>query len=85
MNALVAPAQAMNFRARSLLAFVLEPTEPLAEWFAALDAWLARSPNFFASRPVILEMAALELNIAGDGPITRETAARRLDFTALHR
>jgi septum site-determining protein MinC len=59
MNAHAAPAQAMHFRARSLLAFVLEPNEPLGAWFVALDAWLDRSPNFFATRPVILEMSGL--------------------------
>jgi septum site-determining protein MinC len=61
MNAHAAATQALNFRARSLLAFVLEPTQPVADWFAALDAWLVRSPTFFASKPVILEMAGIEL------------------------
>jgi septum site-determining protein MinC len=46
-----------------LLAFVLEPTEPIADWLAALDAWLARSPTFFASKPVILEMARIEISL----------------------
>jgi septum site-determining protein MinC len=63
MNAHATPAQALNFRARSLLAFVLEPSEPVAAWFAALDAWLVRSPTFFASKPVILEMAGIELSL----------------------
>jgi septum site-determining protein MinC len=63
MNAHATPAQALNFRARSLLAFVLEPTQPVAEWFAALDAWLVRSPTFFAAKPVILEMGGIELNL----------------------
>src|SRR5271157_6152063 len=63
MNAHVDPAQALNFRARSLLAFALEPTQPVAEWFAALDAWLTRSPSFFASKPVILQMAGLDLDL----------------------
>ena len=63
MNAHATPHQALNFRARSLLAFVLEPTEPVAEWLAALDAWLVRSPTFFASKPVILEMAGVELGL----------------------
>lgn len=63
MNAHATNAQALNFRARSLLAFVLEPTEPVDGWFAALDAWLVRSPTFFASKPVILEMAGLELGL----------------------
>ena len=78
MNAHVASAQAMNFRARSLLAFVLEPNEPLAKWFAALDAWLVRSPNFFASRPVILEMAGLELGLKEYLVLLRDLSSRRI-------
>ncbi len=62
MNAHATPTQALNFGARSLLAFVLKPTQPITDWFAALDAWLVRSPTFFASKPVILEMAGLELS-----------------------
>ncbi len=63
MNAHVNPAQALSFRARSLLAFALEPTQPVAEWLAALDAWLMRSPGFFASKPVILDLAGLDLDL----------------------
>jgi septum site-determining protein MinC len=63
MNAHATPAQALNFRARSLLAFVLEPIEPIADWLVALDAWLVRSPTFFASKPVILEMAGIDLSL----------------------
>src|SRR5271157_5537248 len=63
MNAHVGPAQGIRFRARSPLAFVLEPSGPLPDWFAALDAWLMRSPSFFASKPVILEMAGLDLDL----------------------
>ena len=61
MNAHVGQAQTLKFRAQSLLAYVLEPVEPLADWFEALDAWLARSPTFFIARPVILDMAALDI------------------------
>ena len=53
----------LKFRAQSLLAYVLEPVEPLPEWLTALDAWLARSPTFFIARPVILDMAALEITL----------------------
>src|SRR6516165_12204907 len=63
MNAHATPAQAQNFRARSLLAFVLEPSEPLIDWFAALDAWLVRTPTFFAAKPVILELARIDLGL----------------------
>jgi septum site-determining protein MinC len=83
MNAHVARTQAMNFRARSLLAFVLEPTEPLAEWFQALDAWLARSPNFFASKPVILEMARLEPGLKEYRDLLADLARRRIRVMAV--
>ena len=63
MNAHVGPAQTLKFRAQSLLAYVLEPVQPLADWFTALDAWLARSPTFFIARPVILDMAALDITL----------------------
>jgi len=63
MNAHATPAQALNFRARSLLAFVLEPSQPLVDWFVSLDAWLVRSPTFFAAKPVILEMVGIEINL----------------------
>ncbi len=63
MNAHANPAQGMHFRARSLLAFTLEPKQPVAEWLVTLDAWLVRSPNFFASKPVILEMSGIELGL----------------------
>ena len=35
----------------------------VADWLAALDAWLIRSPTFFASKPVILEMAGIEISL----------------------
>jgi septum site-determining protein MinC len=63
MNAHVSTAQTLNFRGRSLLAFVLEPTAPLEDWLATLDAWLARSPTFFAAKPVILEMGGVEIGL----------------------
>jgi septum site-determining protein MinC len=63
MNAHVGQAQTLKFRAQSLLAYVLEPVQPLADWFEALDAWLARSPTFFIARPVILDLAALDITL----------------------
>ncbi len=62
MNAHVNPQQVLNFKGRSLLAFVLEPVLPLDQWFAGLDAWLVRSPTFFAQKPVILAMSELEID-----------------------
>jgi septum site-determining protein MinC len=79
MNAHVAAAaQALTFRARSLLAFVLEPTEPIPLWFSALDAWLLRSPAFFAAKPVILEMGGLELNLKEYRNLLSDLARRHI-------
>lgn len=78
MNAHVGPALALNFRARSLLAFVLEPSEPVGEWLQALDAWLARSPTFFAAKPVLLEMAGLELGLKDYRQLLGDLARRHI-------
>jgi septum site-determining protein MinC len=83
MNAHVGPAQAMNFRARSLLAFVLEPSEPLAKWLDSLDGWLARSPSFFAAKPVILEMAQLEIGLKDYRDLLGALARRHIRVMAV--
>jgi septum site-determining protein MinC len=83
MNAYVGPSQALSFRARSLLAFVLEPSEPVGEWLAAVDAWLSRSPSFFASKPVILEMAGLDLNLKAYRDLLGDLSRRHIRVMAV--
>jgi septum site-determining protein MinC len=61
MNAHVRSSATLNLRTHSLIAFVLQPAEPLADWFGVLDGWLARSPNFFANKPIILDLALLDV------------------------
>lgn len=78
MNAHVGPAQTFKFRAQSLLAYVLEPVQPLADWLLALDAWLARSPTFFIARPVILDMAGLELSLKEYRELLSDLARRHI-------
>jgi septum site-determining protein MinC len=78
MNAHVGPAQTLKFRAQSLLAYVLEPVPPLGDWFLALDAWLARSPTFFIARPVILDMAALEISLKEYRELLNDLARRHI-------
>src|SRR5262249_18445678 len=46
-------------RGRSFMALVLAPEAPVAGWLEALDAQVARSPSFFAGRPVVVDLAAL--------------------------
>ena len=61
MNAHVRTSATLNLRTHSLIAFVLTPAEPLADWYESLDGWLARSPNFFANKPIILDLAQLDV------------------------
>jgi septum site-determining protein MinC len=41
------------------MALVLVPEPPLAEWLAALDAQMQRSPAFFAGKPIVADLSAL--------------------------
>ena len=46
-------------RGRSIMALVLTPDFPAADWLEALDQQMARSPGFFDDRPVILDVAGV--------------------------
>ena len=50
---------ALRIKGRSFVALVLMPEAPIAEWLDALAAQIARSPTFFAGRPVIVDLSAL--------------------------
>lgn len=55
----------MRFLGRSYMAFVFTPEAPIVDWLAELDAWIARSPGFFAGRPVVLDLSAVHLSAHG--------------------
>jgi septum site-determining protein MinC len=63
MNAHVRSNATLNLRTHSLIAFVLQPAEPLDHWLETLDSWLARSPNFFANKPIILDLAEVDISL----------------------
>jgi septum site-determining protein MinC len=83
MNAHVGRTSAIQFGARSLLAFALEPKAPLAEWLEALDGWLERSPNFFSTKPVILQMAGLEISLKEYRELLSQLARRHIRVMAV--
>jgi septum site-determining protein MinC len=56
--------QSIRFRGRSFVAFVLAPSPPVDGWLHELDRWLKTSPDFFAGRPTVLDLAALPLPAA---------------------
>jgi septum site-determining protein MinC len=60
------------------MALVLAPEAPLDEWFAALDGLLARTPGFFAGRPVVLDLARLPLRKGEIGDLLQVLEARQI-------
>jgi septum site-determining protein MinC len=56
------PRQLVRLRGRSYLAFVFAPVVPVMEWLGEIDATLARSPGFFVGKPVVLDLASLDLS-----------------------
>jgi septum site-determining protein MinC len=53
------PSQSFQFCGRSFLAFVLKPELPIGRWMSEADAWLSRSPGFFAGKPVVVDVSGL--------------------------
>ena len=52
--------QQVRMRGRSYVAFVFSPVVPVVSWLAEIDVTLAKSPGFFAGKPVVLDLSAVE-------------------------
>jgi septum site-determining protein MinC len=57
-----ATRQLVRLRGRSYVAFVFSPVVPIVGWLEEVDATLARSPGFFAGKPVVLDLSGVELS-----------------------
>ena len=57
-----ATRQSFQMRGRSYVAFILCPIIPIAGWLEEIDVTLARSPGFFAGKPVVLDLSAVDLS-----------------------
>jgi septum site-determining protein MinC len=65
------------------MALVLAPEAPIDEWFAALDSLLVRTPGFFIGRPVLLDLAKLEISPAELKGFVAAFATRQIRVTAI--
>jgi septum site-determining protein MinC len=83
MNAQAGRTSAVQIGARSLLAFALEPKAPLRDWLETLDEWLVRSPNFFAGKPIILQMGGLEISLKEYRDLLGQLARRHVRVMAV--
>jgi septum site-determining protein MinC len=54
--------QLVRLRGRSYVAFVFTPAAPIMDWLEEIDATLARSPGFFAGKPVVLDLSGVDLS-----------------------
>ena len=54
--------QLVRLRGRSYVAFVFSPVVPIVEWLAEIDATLARSPGYFVGKPIVRDLAAVDLS-----------------------
>ena len=83
MNAHVRSNATLNLRTHSLIAFVLQPAEPLDQWLETLDSWLARSPNFFANKPIILDLAEIDISLKDYRDLLSQLARRHIRVMAV--
>jgi septum formation inhibitor MinC len=56
-----ASRQSFRMRGRSYVAFTFCPVVPIAGWLEEIDVTLARSPRFFAGKPAVLDLSAVDL------------------------
>lgn len=56
VSVIVEPRISFRLLGRSILAFVLAPERPMIEWLAELDRKVSSSHNFFANRPIVLDL-----------------------------
>jgi septum site-determining protein MinC len=52
----------IRLRGRSYVAFVFFPVVPIIEWLEEIDLTLRQSPGFFAGKPVVLDLSAVDLS-----------------------
>src|SRR5579872_6459024 len=63
MDAVVRPKpKSIRVRGRSYVAFVFFPVVPIIDWLAEIDVTLNQSPGFFAGKPVVLDLSAVDLS-----------------------
>jgi septum site-determining protein MinC len=62
MTKVLTDSRSIRIKGRSFLALVLSPELPLDWWLGRLDDLAARSAGFFLGRPVVLDVADLEID-----------------------
>jgi septum site-determining protein MinC len=73
----------MRLRGRSYIAFVFSPFMPIVDWLGEIDATLARSSGFFAGRPIVLDLSAVDLSSHGIAHLVSNLESRGIRVLGL--
>ncbi len=78
MTKVLTDARSIRIKGRSFLAVVLTPEAPLDEWLVQLDDLAARSAGFFLGRPVVLDVADLDIDRKGLSELIEQLGERNV-------
>jgi septum site-determining protein MinC len=79
MDSSVEPTrQLIRLRGRSYVAFVFTPAVPIVGWLEEIDATLARSPNFFVGKPVVLDLSSVDLSPSAIAHLVKNIEQRNI-------
>jgi septum site-determining protein MinC len=78
MTKVLTDARSIRIKGRSFLAVVLTPEAPLDDWLVQLDDLAARSAGFFLGRPVVLDVADLDIDRNGLTELIEQLGARNV-------
>jgi septum site-determining protein MinC len=72
-----------KFRWRSFHALVVKPEIPISGWLAEADAWLARSPGFFAGKAVVIDVSGLSQSKGSFASLVEELKERDVHISGI--
>ncbi|PDT41414.1 MULTISPECIES: septum site-determining protein MinC [Sinorhizobium] len=78
MTKVLTDTRSIRIKGRSFLALVLSPEPPLDAWLTRLDDLASRSAGFFLGRPVVLDVADLEIDRAELKKLIEELGKRNV-------
>ena len=78
-----ATRQLVRLRGRSYVAFVFSPMVPIVSWLDEVDTTLARSPGFFAGKPVVLDLSGVDLSQSAIAHLVQSIEQRNIRVLGL--
>lgn len=77
------PRKSIRFCGQSYLAFVLTPEPPIFEWLANFDEWSSQFAEYFADKPIVLDVSAVKLSNAAIVHLVNELRTRNIRILGL--